>query len=603
MKLLKNAGSIFSRYKLRTKMMLIYIIVIIPVFIGSMYLLHTIRVNMSEDEKTNVIENVDSIKIRIVDMVFIVENVSERISSSEEISGFISKDYENKSEIYNYYAQNNFISNYVSILPQLDAARIYLLRDDFAYNSVVRYADEETASHSWFKAACEDNKPVWRVITDPVTLKQNLSCISKLTDSDGNICGVSVLEINSEWINEYVCDRNYRTVLSLNNGIVYFSTLDGIKPGHVISATDTDISVPDNQQIFDTGLNGIPALTVLNTFYGSDRSNTVFQVFSLSPNTNFDDETEQITSIYSYYILLLFALSLTVIILFVLTFTKSINRLSEKMHSVALGNFNVKKELVGNDEISMLEDDLCVMVDSMQLMMNDVYNAKLESERLKLNQRDAEFKALASQINPHFLYNTLETIRMKAYCNNDKETADLIKKLGKFMRRCLEVKNNRVTLKSEIEFTNSYLELQAARFGDKIAYEIRSSVDDTYPILPLIIQPIVENAFVHGIESSKTNGRIDVHIYYCGVYVYIDVTDNGQGIPPEKIKQIDKKLTDMDTSDGKSIGLTNVNKRIKMSFGDIYGISVSSKENEGTKVRVMLPRHPDFNRKEDGTNA
>lgn len=119
-------------------------------------------------------------------------------------------------------------------------------------------------------------------------------------------------------------------------------------------------------------------------------------------------------------------------------------------------------------------------------------------------------------------------------------------------------------------------------------------------ILPLIIQPIVENAFVHGIESSKSNGKIDVHIYCCGEYVYIDVTDNGVGITPEKLKQLDKKLSENNTEGGKSIGLTNVNKRIQMSYGDIYGIKVTSKEGEGTSVRIMLPRYPENTRK--GTN-
>ena len=140
------------------------------------------------------------------------------------------------------------------------------------------------------------------------------------------------------------------------------------------------------------------------------------------------------------------------------------------------------------------------MVKSMQQLINEAYEAKIQSETFKLNQMEAEFKTLASQINPHFLYNTLETIRMKAYCNNDKETADLVKKLGKFMRRCLEVKDGMVTLESELEFTKSYLELQSARFGDRVSYSIYCEVDTNYKILPLIIQPIVENAFVHGIE-------------------------------------------------------------------------------------------------------
>ena len=203
-----------------------------------------------------------------------------------------------------------------------------------------------------------------------------------------------------------------------------------------------------------------------------------------------------------------------------------------------------------------------------------------------------EIKALASQIKPHFLYNTLETIRMKAYCNNDKETADLVKKLGKFMRRCLEFKDGEVTLRSELEFTNSYLELQTARFGDRVSYSIYSEVSKDYMILPLLIQPVVENAFVHGIEGCKSNGHIDIKVYYHNDCVVIDVSDNGSGITPERLAELEEKLRRNDTSSGKSIGLTNVNKRIKMYHGEQYGLSIKTAPEAGTTIRITLPRNP-----------
>lgn len=231
----------------------------------------------------------------------------------------------------------------------------------------------------------------------------------------------------------------------------------------------------------------------------------------------------------------------------------------------------------------------------MQTLMNDAYKSKIQSESFKLNQVEAEFKALASQINPHFLYNTLETIRMKAYCNDDKETADLVKKLGKFMRRCLEVKNGMVTLESELEFTKSYLELQAARFGDRVSYSIYCEVDRNYKILPLIIQPIVENAFVHGIEGEKANGKIDIKVFYRSGQVIIEVSDNGQGIPADKLRELLAKLEKNDTSSGKSIGLTNVNKRIKMYHGEQYGLTVETTFGHGTAIRITLPQKADEN--------
>ncbi|MDE7301699.1 MAG: hypothetical protein K2N60_00110, partial [Oscillospiraceae bacterium] len=120
-------------------------------------------------------------------------------------------------------------------------------------------------------------------------------------------------------------------------------------------------------------------------------------------------------------------------------------------------------------------------------------------------------------------------------------------------------------------------------------------VDRSYKILPLIIQPIVENAFVHGIEGEKSNGKIDIKVFYRSGTVMIDVSDNGQGIPPDKLRELLAKLEKNDTSSGKSIGLTNVNKRIKMYHGEQYGLSVETAPGRGTTIRITLPKVVDEN--------
>ena len=344
----------------------------------------------------------------------------------------------------------------------------------------------------------------------------------------------------------------------------------------------------NGKKVLEEGLEGFKGYTITDNFkYGED-----FQIVFLIPSGVTDIEINKLSIIYGGYFSLFFILSLLIIVLFTSVFSRRITLLSEKMHAVAGGNFNVEITDTGKDEIAQLYTDLEQMIHSMQKMLDDVYQAKIQNEEFKFVQMEAEFKALASQINPHFLYNTLETIRMKAFCNNDKETADLVKKLGKFMRRCLEIKNGEVTLRSELEFTNGYLELQSARFGDRVSYSIYSEVSKDYMILPLVIQPVVENAFVHGIESCKDNGHIDIRVYYSGDNVIIDVKDNGVGMNDEKLHELEEKLRRNDTSSGKSIGLTNVNKRIKMYHGDRYGLTIQTKEGGGTLIRITLPRNP-----------
>jgi two-component system sensor histidine kinase YesM len=260
------------------------------------------------------------------------------------------------------------------------------------------------------------------------------------------------------------------------------------------------------------------------------------------------------------------------------------------MLKVTFGDFELSDDIKGHDEIYELYGLLKQMVKAINRSNNETTKAKLQAETFRLNTVEAEFKALASQINPHFLYNTLETIRMKAFSNNDKETADLLKVLGKFMRRSLAVKDGLVSLSSELEFTLNYLKLQSARFGDRVTYNIYAVPNTDYEILPLIIQPLVENAYAHGVESAKSGGYIFIAVKYAGKDVIIEVTDNGAGMDKKTLKTLREKIEKGDTSSGKSIGLTNVHMRIKKYFGDSYGMKIHSEPGKGTTIKLTLPR-------------
>jgi two-component system sensor histidine kinase YesM len=246
----------------------------------------------------------------------------------------------------------------------------------------------------------------------------------------------------------------------------------------------------------------------------------------------------------------------------------------------------------GNDEIGQLYDDLNIMVESINKLINEVYLGEIQKEQLKLRQKEAEFKMLANQINPHFLYNTLETIRMKAFCNGDKEIADIVKKLGKIMRRNLEVSGKEVTLKSELELIEGYLQIQSMRFEGMVSYEmnIEDNIDtESYKILPLLLQPVVENAFIHGLEEKRNKGTIIINIFIKEKLLIVKICDDGVGIKLERLQEINKKLDCFEENNGKSIGLMNVNQRIKMYYGGEYEMKIESEFGKGTIVTLFLP--------------
>ncbi len=579
-----------GRSTIRTQLVVMFLVVTLPLFIASIILLVNMNSLVEETTLSSASSSANSLKMRISDIISSVEATGDALCSDKTISGLLTNEYETKEEYYQFYLYDTSAKNYISFCPQIKNAYIYTDRTDFVENYIYKRAVGTVAASDWYGTAKKNiSTGKWWAITNENDGEVYLSYVKAITNSSGEVIGVCLLEVSNDWINTLMTDTNYNTIFAVQDGLVYYSSYSSILCGYFDFSTvfDIDVSTVVTNETIEGGFSK-DSFTIINTFKNTSTSDN-FQIFIILPKSIISQDTNKISVIYGVYCALLIIISLLMIILFTSVFSRRISKLSDTMHSVASGNFNVDYTTSGNDEISALFSDLHVMVDSMQSLMDEVYRAEIENESIKYNQMEAEFKALASQINPHFLYNTLETIRMKAYCNEDIETAALVKKLGKFMRRCLEFKDGEVTLRSELEFTRDYLELQTARFGDRVSYSMYSEVDKDYMILPLIIQPLVENAFVHGVESSKKTVKIEVRAYYADGYIYIDVCDNGAGIPDDRMKELLDKLKKNDTSSGKSIGLTNVNKRVMMYHGEEYHLTIKSVLGEGTTMSINLP--------------
>lgn len=224
-------------------------------------------------------------------------------------------------------------------------------------------------------------------------------------------------------------------------------------------------------------------------------------------------------------------------------------------------------------------------------------------------QLEMRYKMLSSQINPHFLFNTLETIRMKALSSGDKEVATMLRILASLLRYNLSVEGKPVPLIKELEAIQNYLNIQHFRFGERVSYDIATTCDvQNIMILPLLIQPIVENSFLHGLENRVSGGFIYIFITQDSKNsddILITVKDNGCGMDEEQIKALTQKMnvtdplnsaqtsgvhnsTDESDSSKASIGMANVNSRIKLFYGPEYGITIQSEPGEGTSVILKI---------------
>lgn len=226
---------------------------------------------------------------------------------------------------------------------------------------------------------------------------------------------------------------------------------------------------------------------------------------------------------------------------------------------------------------------------------------------IKLTNTHAEYRALQNQINPHFLYNTLEAIRSDALCVGAEDIANITEALATFFRYIISNVNSMVTLEAELNNSENYFEIQNYRFGDRINLKVNMDEDDTsaleYLLPKLTLQPIIENAIIHGLEHKVGRGSIEIDITTTEDRLIIKISDDGIGMEEELLNSINQRLHEVsgqglkqDSAEKGGIALINVNNRIKLQFGEKYGLRIYSIKNFGTSVEVTLPLLKEVNR-------
>lgn len=219
---------------------------------------------------------------------------------------------------------------------------------------------------------------------------------------------------------------------------------------------------------------------------------------------------------------------------------------------------------------------------------------------IKLTNTHAEYRALQNQINPHFLYNTLEAIRSDALCEGAENIADITEALATFFRYTISNVNSMVTLEAEIRNSENYFAIQNYRFGERISLKINMEEEEPsileYKLPKLTLQPLIENGIIHGLEHKLGRGSIEIDIFTTEDRLIIKVTDDGVGMEEGVLEEINKRLHQItgeglqkDSSQKGGIALVNVSNRIKLQFGEKYGLRLYSIKDFGTSAEVTLP--------------
>ena len=247
------------------------------------------------------------------------------------------------------------------------------------------------------------------------------------------------------------------------------------------------------------------------------------------------------------------------------------------------GNLAVRSDVRTGAEVSMLSDSLNTMIDKINELLEQVTK---EQRRL----RKAEFELLQSQINPHFLYNTLDAIVWLAESGEQKKVVSMVGSLSEFFRTSLNQGKDIISIREELQHVRSYLEIQQIRYQDILKYEIHVPEElQKYLIPKITIQPLVENALYHGIKNKRGFGSIVISGKEEKDFLVLEIIDNGIGMSEERLRQVEEGIWHKVPTEKDIYGLYNVNERIRLNFGEKFGISIESVYGEGTVVSVRLP--------------
>ncbi len=265
--------------------------------------------------------------------------------------------------------------------------------------------------------------------------------------------------------------------------------------------------------------------------------------------------------------------------------THPLRDLKEKMAQAEGGNLEVRAVSNNRDEVA----DLCHSFNVMIAKIKDLLEAGLREHE---NLKKYELKALQAQINPHFLYNTLDAIVWMTEANNKEQVVKMTQTLSSFFRIVLSKGEEWISFRSEVDHVQSYLTIQKMRYRDILDYELHFGEElFEYRILKLTLQPLVENAIYHGIKNSRGGGRIRAGGRLEDGAMVLEVADDGAGIAPERLRQVREELEEssIEVGEGGGYGLKNVNQRIRLYYGKEWGLTLDSEPGRGTRVTVRIP--------------
>ena len=574
---------------IKKKLLIIYVFcVLIPMMVAYWVIAYTISNNEKNKQKINIDHVIERVNYNLNSVINECKLLSNYIIDDKILNEIISSKYDSPLDYYEKY--NNLLGE-TTIKDYYNLQNIYKINIYVDNNTIVNSAnilkiDKNIRNKEWYKQFLENDENIAitveydeeKKIFSDSNLTRVISIVRKLDNYKDGLEKIVKIDINynnllGSILNEQMNEKLY----IVNRDKIILSNKEKYYPQENFK----NISYIDNKNILrEENLKLKEAKTEWKIIFVEDNTR----------NMGFMNKSKNL-----FINLIIFNLILPTIVITLISnsLTNRIRLINTYLDKIKNEQFNLIKEVEGTDEIGSLIISYNLMVLKIKQLIEVVFKEDAEKKTLQISKKQAELKALQSQVNPHFMFNTLETIRMRCIIKKENETAEIIEKLSLILRKTINWGDDNITISEEMIFVKNYIEIQKYRFGDKLSYSFYIQDEcKCFKIPKLSILTFVENSCVHGVQNSINNTSINVSIFKDNQYLYIEIYDTGDGISQEKLQEIKEKIEKADFEifkDSKSIGMLNAYIRMKMYFNNDITFEIESNINEGTDITIRVP--------------
>ncbi len=577
--------------KIRNKLLLAFLgVTLLPVLLVGGYLTFEMRTMAFDNALEQASINVDRVRKRTEEVIGVSQDISYRLNNDTRLKRLAVRKYESIYEVVKAYQEYTDVREYLRLYTEISNIRLYTDNSSLLNNWELINPSPAIKESEWYQRAQRYEGMIgWEYIEDERDHDKYLSLVRKIELEGSSKTGVLVINVNSNKLTSILNQESFDTmIVDDQNNIIASNRKE--REGKTLADISFDTKLlGQGSGSYEAVVDGEPSQIVIDELSPQSSRNAlrVISVFSID---SIVQEPNRIIRLALSVITISVVLAFLLIFSFSSLFSRRLLHLSKHINRVGTGDFDTALQIDGKDEIALLARQFNSMVRSIHDLMLEVQVSNEQNSLLQQKQNDIRFKMLASQINPHFLFNALESIRMEAHMKNQQEIARVVRLLGQMMRSSLEAGRSKVTLKQELDMVRCYLEIQQFRYEERLKYHfIVDPAVESLSMPPLIIQPLVENAVIHGLDNTLEGAVVTVVIRYEQDHALFMITDNGAGITQDRLEQIRITLETQEEQEGARIGLRNVHDRLKLSYGEKYGLTIESHPDEGTRISFRIP--------------